>query len=289
MPVPAEPGTSALDLLVKQHSAMEKPLITLTTDFGTSDSYVAAMKATILSVAGDVPVVDISHSITPQDVMEAAFVLQGAAPYFPPGTVHIVVVDPGVGTIRRCVAVAADDQYFIGPDNGVFSLALNGSQKSMVELDRREFWRTERPSSTFHGRDIFAPVAAHLANGIQLQEVGSTIDQLVPMHWALPIADNEGIQGWVVHVDHYGNCITNISKKLVSESRHDRGVKCYVGNHIVEGIHTTYGGVAPGEPVVLFNSVDFLEISVNCGNASELMGLGKGSTINLLFQSERAE
>ncbi|NND70671.1 MAG: SAM-dependent chlorinase/fluorinase [Rhodothermales bacterium] len=268
---------------------MDKPLITLTTDFGTSDGYVAAMKATILSIAGDVPIVDISHSIAPQDVMEAAFVLQSSAPYFPAGTVHIVVVDPGVGTSRKSVGVSADGQYYVGPDNGIFTLALNGSRKTVVELDQTRFWRTHNPSNTFHGRDIFSAVAAHLANGIQLDEVGTPIEELKPMHWALPISDDEGIQGWVVHVDHYGNCITNISRKVLSESRRDRRVKCYVGNHIVEGIHSTYGGVATSEPVVLFNSVDFLEIAVNCGNASELMGLAKGSTISLLFQSERQE
>ena len=219
--------------------------------------------------------------------MEAGFILQSTAPQFPAETIHLVVVDPGVGTTRRSIAVEADGQYFVGPDNGIFALALNGRPKSVVELDRSRFWRTETPSSTFHGRDIFAPVAAHLASGVCFAEVGSRIDDLESLHWALPISDSEGVQGWVVHVDHYGNCITNISRDSVSESRQDRQVKCYVGNHIVEGIKETYGAVANGEPVTLFNSVDFLEIAVNCGNAAELMSIGKGSAINLLFQFSR--
>lgn len=263
-------------------------IITLTTDFGERDGYVAAMKAVIISIAGPSTIVDISHDIAPQDVMEAAFVLQNAAAYFPDETTHIVVVDPGVGTDRRAVAIRSGKFNFVGPDNGIFSLVLDaGAARDIVELDNPAFWRTSTPSNTFHGRDIFAPVGAHLSMGRRVPEVGSPVEALTPMHWALPISDAEGIQGWVVHVDRYGNCITNISRKMISESRQDRELKCYVGNASVENIFPTYENVAHGEPVAIYNSIDHLEIAVNRGNAAQLLNLRKGSTVNLMFMTER--
>ena len=246
------------------------------------------MKGVILGIHPEVRFVDVSHGITPQDIMEAAFVLKEAAFLFPPHTVHLVVVDPGVGTERRPVALRSGDFFFVGPDNGLFTLLLEGrSVDGCVRLDNPKYWRSPEPSNTFHGRDIFAPAAAHLAAGTPLEELGSPVTSLVPMHWALPISDDQGVQGWVVHVDRFGNCITNVSRKTLEERRDGRPVKCFVGNAILEGIHPTFDSVAPGDPLMLYSSSDLLEIAVNAGNAAELLGIRKGASVNILFRDQR--
>jgi len=261
----------------------------MTTDFGYRDAYVPVMKGVIAGIDPDVRVIDVTHGISPQDVMEAAYVLRVAVRHYPPGTVHLVVVDPGVGTKRRCVALRKGDQRFVGPDNGLFSLLLDGNvPDELVELDRAQFWRTNSPSRTFHGRDIFAPVAAHLASGRSLRDVGTPIDQLERLHWALPIHDEQGIQGWVVHVDHFGNCITNIPRKAFEANRRGRNMKCFVGNGILRDVVTTYGDVAAGEPLVLFDSADFLEVAVNSGNASRLFDIRRGAAVNVIFLDQHA-
>jgi S-adenosyl-L-methionine hydrolase (adenosine-forming) len=263
-------------------------IITLTTDFGTRDAYVAAMKGTILTIAPEVRLVDITHDISPQDVMEAAFVLQGAVPFFPPDAIHLAVVDPGVGTDRRPVALRQGNHFFVGPDNGLFPLLFGDEvPDDVVILDRPAFWRSPGTSSTFHGRDVFAPTAAHLAAGRDLNELGTAAGSLRPLHWALPIADEQGIQGWVVHIDHFGNCITNISRALFEQRRLGRPVKCYAGNAILERIDMTYALAETGEPLLLFNSSDYLEIAVNTGNAADLLGIRKGAPVNVLFRDPR--
>lgn len=247
------------------------------------------MKGVIARIDPDVRIVDVTHEIAPQDVMEAAYVLRGVVPHYPGGTVHLVVVDPGVGSKRRCVALRKGDQRFVGPDNGIFSLLLDGeAPDELVELDRAQFWRTNSPSRTFHGRDIFAPVAAHLASGRTIRDVGGPIDALERLHWALPINDDQGIQGWVVHIDHFGNCITNISRKAFEANRRGRDMKCFVGNGILRDVATTYGDVAVGEPLVLFDSADYLEIAVNSGNASRLFDIQRGAAVNVIFLDQHA-
>ncbi len=263
-------------------------ILTLTTDFGTRDAYVAVMKGIILSIAPDVRLVDITHEISPQDVMEAAFVLREAVPYFPDDTVHLVVVDPGVGSERRAVALRKGTHQFVGPDNGLFALLLSGeAADEIVHLDRPGGWRTEAPSQTFHGRDVFAPVAAHLATGCALHDLGTPVSKLTPLHWALPIHDEQGIRGWVVHVDHFGNAITNITRDAFEAGRKERPVKCFAGNAILHHVHPTYSSVASGEPLLLFGSGGFLEIAVNTGNASELLDIRKGTPVNVVFMDER--
>ncbi len=263
-------------------------ILTLTTDFGTRDAYVAAMKGVILSIAPDVRLVDISHDISPQDVMEAAFVLREAVPFFPEDAIHLVVVDPGVGSERRAVAFRQGTTQFIGPDNGLFALMLDGEKPDdLVVLDQPASWRTPTPSQTFHGRDIFAPVAAHLATGRLLREVGTPTSALTPLYWALPIQDDQGVRGWVVHIDHFGNAITNISLDAFQTGRRNRRIKCFAGNAILREIHATYAHVASGEPLLLFGSSGFLEIAVNAGNASELLDIRQGTPVNVVFMDER--
>ncbi len=275
---------SSLRILLAHPPRIVSQLLTLTTDFGTHDAYVAAMKGVILSLSPALRLIDVTHEISPQDVMEAAFVLREAIQYFPSETVHLVVVDPGVGTDRRAVALRHHGHWFVGPDNGLFALLLETTTpEALVVLDRPAFWRTPAPSDTFHGRDIFAPVAAHLALGRRLDEVGSPRESLKPLHWALPIADEQGVQGWVVHIDRFGNCITNLPRETLEDKRRGRALKGYVGTSVIGGLQATYGAVAGGEPLLLFGSSGFLEVAVNGGNASALLDIRKGTPVNVVF------
>ncbi len=273
----------------------DSPIITITTDFGTEDAYVPAMKGTMLSIAPAARLVDVTHEISPQDVMESAFVLQSTRPYFPSGTIHLVVVDPGVGTERRAVALRQDDHWFVGPDNGLFPLLFDGAAPdAAVELDNPDAWRTPAPTNTFHGRDIFAPAAAHLAAGRALEDVGSPIDELEQLRWAPPATSAEAVEGRVIHVDHFGNCITNIRRSTLTEAlgRDEASVALdslppvdgYVGSSRLKGIHPTYGAVAKGDPLLLFGSTGFLEIGVNEGSAAEFLDIRKGDSIQIVFR-----
>ena len=273
-------------------------IVTLTTDFGLSDGYVAAMKGAMLRIAPTVQFVDVSHAIEPQDVMEAAFVLAQAAPFMPDGTVHLVVVDPGVGTDRpgvaACVRRPDGETYtFVGPDNGIASLlaadpAAGGEVVEAVVLDRPEAWGRAVPSATFHGRDIFGPVAARLALGAPLASVGTPAGALAPLHWPLPITDTQGIGGMVLHVDRYGNCLTNISREAVEHHGGGRPVTLYVGSAVVRGTTATFASVAPGEPAAIYGSGGHLEVVVNGGDAACLLSVRRGAAVNLVFGSPAA-
>ncbi|MDR9417686.1 S-adenosyl-l-methionine hydroxide adenosyltransferase family protein [Gracilimonas sp.] len=258
-------------------------IITLTTDFGLQDYYVSAMKAVMLGISPDVRFVDISHEIPPQDIMAGAWVIRNTAFLYPPGTVHLVVVDPGVGTSRNPVALKIKDQYFVGPDNGIFSLFFNEFEYEACKLSNPEFWR-KGVSNTFHGRDIFAPVSAHLSNGVSLTEIGEPIDELVTYHWAVPIADKDGLQGWVVHIDRFGNLITNISEELIEKQLEKKNVKIYVGNTMLNKIVSTFGDVEEGEPAAFIGSSGMLEIGINKGNAGRMLSVDKGAQISIVLQ-----
>lgn len=259
------------------------PIITLTTDFGTQDHYVGAMKAVMLSIAPEARFVDISHEIPPQDIMAGAWVLKNSASLYPSGTVHLVVVDPGVGTDRKPVALKMGDQLYVGPDNGIFSLIAEENEYEAVELTNRSYWR-EQASNTFHGRDIFAPAAAHLAAGVPLQELGEPLKSVVSYRWAIPISDNDGIQGWVLHIDRFGNLVTNIPASLIEEVIGESGLKIYVGNSILEKIVPTFGSVPDGEPAAYIGSAGNLEIAINKGNAQQMLSVEKGAQISIVVQ-----
>ncbi len=260
-------------------------VITLTTDFGLQDYYVSAMKAVMLSIAPDARLVDISHEIPSQDIMAGSWILQNSAMLFPEGSVHTVVVDPGVGTGRNPVALKVKDQFFVGPDNGIFSLLTSDQEYQAVRLTNKKYW-TENPSNTFHGRDIFAPVAAHLSQGVALSEFGEPVDELVKYRWTVPIADKDGLEGMVIHIDKFGNLITNISEDLLEEVIDDKNVRIYVGNTILDEIATTFGNVTEGEPVAYIGSSGMLEVGINKGNAEEMLGVQKGAQISLILQKE---
>ena len=262
-------------------------IVTLTTDFGLRDGYVAAMKGAMLAVAPDVRAVDVTHEVPAQDVMAAAFVLRQTAPFFPPGTVHLAVVDPGVGTPRRAVAARATiggtPCRFVGPDNGLLPLLADGPPDEAVVLDRPGAWRTPVPSDTFHGRDVFGPVAAALAAGAALADVGSPAGDLTPLHWPLPRVDAGGVEGMVLHIDRFGNCVTNIPREAVA----GRGgaFKAYVGTAVLRRHAPSYGHVAVGEPLTLFGSSGHLEIAVNRGDAAALLSVVRGASVNLVFEA----
>lgn len=237
----------------------------------------------MLGIAPTTRFIDISHDIPAQDIMAGAWVIRNAAFEFPKGSVHLVVVDPGVGTERNPIALKIKDQYFVGPDNGIFSLITNEFKFKAYKLNKAEFWRKDR-SRTFHGRDIFGPVAAHLSEGVDLKDLGDPIKELVSYHWAVPIGDKDGVQGWVIHIDRFGNLITNISEQLLEDTAGRRKVRVYVGNTIIDHMVNTFGDVEPGEPAAFIGSSGMLEVGINKGNAAEMLGVDKGAQISLVLQ-----
>lgn len=252
-------------------------LITLITDFDLADSYVAVMKGVILSIAPDARIVDITHQIAPQNVREAAYVLGAAAPYFPPDTIHVVVVDPGVGSARRPIAVQSGQTRFVGPDNGVFTSVLAAAERTaVVHLQNPVFWRPA-VSHTFHGRDIFAPVAAHLATGVPLALLGLPIDDPVLLELSQPGQSASGVlHGEIIHVDRFGNLVSNIPGSWLA----GREWTIHIAGQNLEGVHSSYASVATGQLVALVSSAGTLEVAVCNGNAARMLAVAVGEPIN---------
>lgn len=268
------------------------PLLTLTTDFGTSDGYIGAMKGAIASVDPRIAVHDLTHEIPPQGVREAAFALYRAVPFWPSGTVHCVVVDPGVGTERRPIAVATrDEQVLVGPDSGLFTLfcpPFVEVEPVAVELTERRWWRAEEPSATFHGRDVFAPVAAHLAResaagSIDLASYGSPIDAVQRFDMPVPKESSDAYRGEVVHVDHFGNVVTNLPEGWVRRAGGSAVVEA--GGKTIPVVRT-YGDVEVGTLCALVGSSGWLEVSEREGSAAERLGLAAGIPVVLRKPSE---
>ncbi|OIO98681.1 MAG: hypothetical protein AUK03_00950 [Anaerolineae bacterium CG2_30_64_16] len=252
-------------------------IITLTTDFGLADGYVGIMKGVILGIAPAARLIDLSHDILPQDVRGAAYVLARAAPYFPGGTVHLAVVDPGVGGERRPVLVQTERALYVGPDNGVFTHALAEPGARAWVLDRPAFWLSE-PSRTFHGRDIFAPIAAHLAHGVLPDQVGQPIDDPVRLSLAQPVRHADGhISGQVMHVDRFGNLITDIPADWGETGRWT----CRVAGQQITHVCATYADGAPGALVALISSGNTLEVAVRDGNAARRLDVKAGEPVTL--------
>ncbi len=252
------------------------PIITLLTDFGYDDGYVAAMKGVILGLAPDAILVDITHAIAPQAVAQAAYVLAQAAPFFPPGVIHLAVVDPGVGGARRPLAIETAQARYVGPDNGLFSAILAQNETAhCVHLDQPRFWR-EAPSSTFHGRDIFAPAAAHLARGVPLAALGAPIDDAQRLALATPQRRADGaIEGAIIHVDHFGNLISNIPLAwLAGEHWQVR-----IGQARLAGIQPTFAAAPEGALLAYGGSAGALEIAIRNGSAAHRLALGAGAPI----------
>jgi S-adenosyl-L-methionine hydrolase (adenosine-forming) len=265
-----------------------RPLITLTTDFGIRDAYVALMHGVILGICREAQIVDITHAIPPQDIVSAALLLPTVVRYFPPGSIHVVVVDPGVGSERRAVALEASSACFVGPDNGVLSLIWeqadfsqgSGSRRA-VALAEPRFWLPE-VSSTFHGRDIFAPVAAHLACGAKLADLGPPVTDLLPAPMPRPLRSAATtLEGEIIIVDHFGNCISNISRADLEQLGTLAEMEVSAGEQSFGPIRRTYADVAPGERLALFDSNNRLECARRNGNAAVACDLRIGSPVRV--------
>ncbi|HEX3033997.1 MAG TPA: SAM-dependent chlorinase/fluorinase [Thermodesulfobacteriota bacterium] len=253
-----------------------KRIITLTTDFGVKDHYVGVMKGVILSINPDALIVDITHEIPPHDVLKGAFTLRNFYRYFPEGTIHVVVIDPGVGSQRKPVAVEAEGNIFVGPDNGVFTFVYSGSKSFKVIEISNPIYTLADVSSTFHGRDIFAPVAGYISMGAPIEDLGKEVWSPVKLPIKEPQIRGNEIIGEVVYTDHFGNLVTNIPHDLVKS-----GSKIYIGKDMIKGISRSYSEVPEGELLAIIGSSGFLEISVNQGRASDMIDLGDGTIIVL--------
>jgi S-adenosyl-L-methionine hydrolase (adenosine-forming) len=251
------------------------PVITLTTDFGLRDPYVAEMKAAILGITRVVHIVDVTHEVQRHDVVEGALALEAAAPHFPAGTVHLAVVDPGVGTARRGLALAAGDSVFVGPDNGLFTPFLEPGAWDAVELAAEEF-RRPRVSRTFHGRDVFAPAAAHLACGLPLGRLGPRVTDPVRLTWPEVREVSGTIAGAVVHVDRFGNLVTSIHARAIETLGADVSVR--IAGRAVPLVGT-YGDLAPGGVGAVVGSSNRLEIAVREGSAAVRLRARRGTPV----------
>jgi S-adenosylmethionine hydrolase len=256
---------------------LDSPVITLLSDFGLQDEYVGAMKGVILQICPGARLVDLSHLIAPQEVRSAAFVLYASQRYFPPATIHLAVVDPGVGTDRKAVVIKAGGCFFVGPDNGLFSLILKDKTDWEARVLENEQLRRNPVSSTFHGRDIFAPAAAHLGAGVAFETFGSACG-LISTPWSEPAFGNDSIEGEVIHIDRFGNAVTNVGVAVL-ENRAPAHcwTACTAGVSV--GLAKTYAMVKPGEALGLAGSTGFIEIAVNRGNAASKLGLRPGVAV----------
>lgn len=254
-------------------------IVTLLTDFGTVDGYVAAMKGALLSVNPTATLVDVTHHIPTQDITEAAFQLATVWTAFPEGTCHLVVVDPGVGSQRRAIAVEAGRHYFIVPDNGLLTLLTSAAPATRaVALDQPKWFRTE-VSTTFHGRDVFAPVAGHLSSGVDFKALGTLIppDSIVALPWAPVLDTPTQIRAPVVSIDRFGNCRTLITRRHLPEDLGPLFVSC--GGVTVRGVRRTYSDVALGKTLALFGSHGGLELAVRGGSAAASWDIERGDDV----------
>jgi len=257
-------------------------VLTLTTDFGTGDHEVGVLRGVIWKIAPDVQIADLSHDITPHQILEAALLMWLVTPYFPPGTIHVAVVDPGVGTSRRGIASRIGSQYFVGPDNGLFSLILarteeNNQNIRIVHLNVPKYWLPE-VSTVFHGRDIFAPVAAHIANGIPLDSLGTPISDAVRIEIPTPVQTPHGWQGQVIHIDHFGNLTTNLR---TSHLEHATEVIIHIKGEKIIGLVSTFGERPAGTLVALLDSSGSLAISVVNGSAVQYLHTSVGDNFEV--------
>ncbi len=262
-------------------------VITLMTDFGLKDGNVGVMKGVIWGIAPEAQIADLSHLIGPQNVREAAWILGRSAPYFPEGTVHVVVVDPGVGTKRRPIAARCGPQRFVGPDNGVLSLLLaraeaEGWPVEIVHLNRPEYW-LEEISHVFHGRDIFSPVGAHLAAGVPVAALGDPIDDPVRLSFPRPERTDGGLRGEVMHIDHFGNVATNIMR---TDLKGVEQVAVQLRGTEVPGLFATFGERPVGDLMALYGSTGSLIVSVVNGSAASRIGAQIGDPVEVRFADE---
>ena len=256
--------------------------ILLLTDFGTRDGYPAAMKGVIWSIAPQAEIADLTHDIPPQDVLAAALTLGRTAPYFPAKTIFVAVVDPGVGTSRRPLAARLGAHLFAAPDNGLLTVVLQKAERSgapveLVQLDRPEYWLPQ-VCRTFHGRDIFAPVAAHLANGATLAELGTPISDPIRLHLPEPRRTPGGWQGEVIHIDHFGNLATNLGSEHLPPAGE---MEIHIRGERIVGVAAAYGESPAGSLTALIDSAGALSIAVVNGSAAERLHARVGEIVEI--------
>jgi hypothetical protein len=269
----------------------QRPIITLTTDFGLSDHFVGTIKGVILDIVPDVEIVDICHSVQAFDVLDGALTIAQAYSYFPAGTVHLVVVDPGVGTARRPILVTSERHHFVAPDNGVLSLIYGREERLHIRHITADHYYLQPVSNTFHARDVFAPVTAYLAKGVDPQKFGEEITDFVRFNAPKPKpVDGSTLRGVVLKVDRFGNLVTNITPQdapalFASQSPQFRIV---VGKHEITSLHTNYSEGAPGEVFCILGSTGYLEIAADRASAAKIIGAAKGSEVMITLEGAAA-
>jgi hypothetical protein len=258
---------------------MPRPIITLTTDFGASDHFVAAMKGVILGIQPEAQIVDVSHDVPPFEVLEGAFLVAEACRWFPKKTVHVVVVDPGVGSARRPILVEAAGQLFVGPDNGVFSIVRARTPRNRVREITNRAAMLHPVSQTFHGRDVFAPVAAKLTRDLTPSRAGKPIADALQLRLAEPAQTNKRTwTGSILHVDRFGNLITNFRREAFEFSR---PFELSIGFEKVTALVSSYSSAPAGEPVAIEGSSGYIEICVNQASAARRLGCAAGAPVDL--------
>jgi len=261
---------------------MTQACISLLTDFGLYDEYVGVMKGVIASINPHATVIDISHHIAPQNIIQGAFMLNSAYAFFPESTVHLAVVDPGVGTDRRIIGLRANNHFFLAPDNGILTCILDNYSCEAVTLSRSELYLPE-VSCTFHGRDIFAPVAAHLSNSRDIHLLGQTISptHLIKLPDTKPVITKTQISGKVIMIDRFGNLITNISKNDLSQLPEPSSIVIHVDDCQIFDIKNHYAQVPQNSLIAIIGSKGLLEICVNCGNAKKILNIKIGCRVQV--------
>ena len=264
-------------------------VITLMTDFGIKDGNVGVMKGVIWGICPGAQISDLSHMVQAQNIREAGYILARSVPYFPKGSIHVVVVDPGVGTERRPMAAHIGDWFYVGPDNGTITGSLEraeqaGWQTDFVELNRPQYW-LQNISHVFHGRDIFSPVAAHLANRVPLSELGSYFNDPVRLELPKPEKTDNSWHGQVIHIDHFGNISTNISiENLGDAMKTKENINVRLNEIEIKGMVNTFGERSVGELIALIGSTGNLGIAVVNGNAQQRLGTKVGDKVEVFYE-----
>jgi S-adenosylmethionine hydrolase len=261
------------------------PIVTLTTDFGIQDHFIGTIKGVILENVPDVRFVDISHAVQPFDIFDGALTIAQAYSYFPSGTVHLVVVDPGVGSERRPIVVSTEKYTFVGPDNGVFSMIYDREERLSVRHITAEHYFLQPVSNTFHARDVFAPITSYLAKGVDIDRMGEEVTDFVRFAAPRPKPlDEHTLRGIVLKVDRFGNLITNITPQDAPAlfQPEPRAFKIVIGSNEITQIHNAYAEGGPGEVFGLLGSMGYLEIATNRGSAAKIVEAGKGTEVKVV-------
>ena len=257
------------------------PIITLTTDFGLADPYVGQVKGVLLSLCPQARLVDLSHQVPPQDLRTAGLILSTSVEYFPKDTIHLVVVDPGVGTSRRALVVRAGGRTFVAPDNGLLSGIIKSAEKVRCRVIANKEYLSPRISPTFHGRDVFAWAAGRLAAGLEPSQLGPEINDPLVQDWPRPILKDGTIRGRVLFADRFGNLVTDIPARLILDSPSSGVPEIRIGERVLKGLHLTYAEAGPGRLLALIGSFDNLEIARNLGRADDEPGLVPGAEVEV--------